>query len=103
MADVIGVNVMGLGVVTKHDVESQAIVRAMEIAVLRKWENLWIESDSQVAVQEFNDHKVPWDIRSRWCRVRMKLKQIRITHNYREANFSTDQAAKYAKERNNGM
>ncbi|MCH82427.1 ribonuclease H protein, partial [Trifolium medium] len=43
------------------------VMRAIELANLYNWKNLWIESDSRLAVLDFAaSSKIPWLVRNRW-------------------------------------
>jgi ribonuclease HI len=42
------------------------VMRAIEIAASKDWSNLWLETDSTLVVQAFNDTSlVPWRLRNR--------------------------------------
>ena len=76
--------------------ELPAIMRAVEIANQRRWTNLWIESDSSLAVMAFNNSSmIPCCLRNRWinCRNMLYHMNFLITHIYREENRCADKLA----------
>lgn len=47
--------------------ELMAIIIVMEVSVSKCWNNIWIESDSQVVIREImNNDIVHWDLLNRW-------------------------------------
>jgi len=76
--------------------EISAIMRAVEIASQRGWRNIWIESDSALAVMAFNKiSMIPCNLRNRWinCRVLLTDMNFVATHIYREGNKFADKLA----------
>jgi ribonuclease HI len=72
------------------------IMRAIEMAKHHNWNNLWLETDSSLAVLAFkNSSMVPWVIRNRWdnCMVLTGSMNIIATHIFREGNESADALA----------
>jgi hypothetical protein len=68
-------------------------MRAIEMANAHNWLNLWIETDSRLAVLAFNSNSlVPWAIRNRWqnCKLLTEKINFMITHIYREGNDIAD-------------
>ncbi|KAK2441965.1 hypothetical protein QL285_013197 [Trifolium repens] len=64
-----------------------------EMANAHNWLNLWIETDSRLAVLAFNSNSlVPWAIRNRWqnCKLLTEKINFMITHIYREGNDIAD-------------
>ncbi|CAJ2636465.1 unnamed protein product [Trifolium pratense] len=69
------------------------VMSAIEIAHSKGWNNLWIESDSQLVNLAFKSaHIVPWKLRNRWfnCLTLTKTMHFRATHIYREGNCCAD-------------
>ncbi|CAJ2628544.1 unnamed protein product [Trifolium pratense] len=72
------------------------VMSAIEIAHSKGWNNLWIESDSQLVNLAFKSaHIVPWKFRNRWfnCLTLTKTMHFRATHIYREGNCCADRMA----------
>jgi len=71
-------------------------MRAIEMAHLKHWSNLWLETDSKLVVLAFsNESIVPWSLRNRWynCKKLMLNMNILISHIYREENQCADSLA----------
>jgi ribonuclease HI len=72
------------------------VMRAIEMANIHNWSNLWLETDSSLAVLAFKSACiVPWVIRNRWenCMVMARSMNIIATHIFREGNDSADSLA----------
>jgi ribonuclease HI len=72
------------------------VMRAIEFACDHNWLNLWIESDSRLAVLAFSSNAlVPWAVRNRWhnCKLLTRRMNFIITHIYREGNDIADSLA----------
>jgi ribonuclease HI len=53
------------------------IILAIECAVDRNWRQLWIESDSKLAVSAFkNSSIIPWQLKNRWLNCMCKVRNI---------------------------
>ncbi|KAL5716607.1 hypothetical protein ACHQM5_009747 [Ranunculus cassubicifolius] len=89
-----GVLSAGLPIGTNFDAETEAIVKAAEIAVNQGWKRLLIHSDSKSAISAFSSNP-PWHLRARWGNASAKLDKITLGHVYREINFAADAAAKH--------
>ncbi|KAF5190017.1 hypothetical protein FRX31_020396 [Thalictrum thalictroides] len=76
--------------------ECQAIISALEVAVSRGWDKVWIESDSQAAIMSFAHNRVPWQMKFRWLKVVKFFTMLQMSTTWKEANFSTDKASKVA-------
>ncbi|XP_058757179.1 uncharacterized protein LOC131630417 [Vicia villosa] len=79
--------------------EFGAVIRAMEIAIDRGWQKLWIETDSSMVVKAFSNHcLVPFSFRTRWnyCLQNANFSHIFISHIYREGNSCADFLANLA-------
>jgi len=77
-------------------VEISAVMRAIEIANLRGWNKLWIETDSALMVLAAKNIKlIPCVLRNRWINCLILLQQMNyfITHIFREGNKCTDKLA----------
>lgn len=49
---------------------SQMIVTTIEMAHQRGWKHLWLECDSMLVIEAFeNVSSVPWQIRNRWMNI----------------------------------
>lgn len=69
---------------------------AIEVADIMNWSKLWLETDSKLVVQAFqNPNMVPWNIRNRWINS-IHITQsmsFMLTHIYREGNHCADKLA----------
>jgi ribonuclease HI len=66
---------------------------AIEIAHLKGFQNVWLESDSQLVILAFKSiYVVPWNLRNRWynCKVRLRNMRFFVSHIYREGNACAD-------------
>jgi len=69
---------------------------AIEIAHLKGYQNVWLESDSQLVILAFKFLSViPWSLRNRWynCIVRLRDMRFVVSHIYREGNACADSLA----------
>jgi len=76
-----------------------AAMRAIELAKMQNWMQLWLESDSSLVVKAFKNHAlVPWKLRNRWrnCLRITHNMQFFATHIYREGNQCADILANLA-------
>ncbi|KAF6175810.1 hypothetical protein GIB67_003298 [Kingdonia uniflora] len=67
-----------------------SLVQGLACAASNGWEIAWLESDSSGAVKAFNNNLIPWNLENVWIESKKKMKKIRITSTWREANFSAD-------------
>lgn len=76
----------------------------VEKAIQKGWNHLWIECDSQLAIQAFkNKAIVPWSLRNRWGNMLKSLSKIRYVYSHiyiyiykhRESNVCADKLANY--------
>ncbi|MCI34741.1 ribonuclease H protein, partial [Trifolium medium] len=68
-----------------------AIIIAIEQAHARGWRKLWVESDSQIAIQASkNSSIVPWDLRNRWRNCFARNMRLLFSHTFREGNACAD-------------
>jgi ribonuclease HI len=70
---------------------------AMEIAASKEWNNLWIETDSELLVLAFKFAKlVCWSLSNRWfnCLKISSNRNIMVSHIYREDNHCANGLAK---------
>ncbi|GAU24780.1 hypothetical protein TSUD_356100 [Trifolium subterraneum] len=74
--------------------ELMAMVYALEEAAHRGWWNIWLESDSKIALEAFTNHDiVPWDLRNRWTNCLSLDVNVKYSHIYREGNACADKLA----------
>ncbi len=69
---------------------------AIEIASLKGFQSVWLESDSQLVNLAFKSNLVvPWCLRNRWqnCLVRLRNMRFVVSHIYREGNACADSLA----------
>ena len=67
-------------------------MRAIELARQYNWDHLWLELDSSLVVNAFNNHAlVPWKLRNQWSIT--KSMQFIVSHIYREGNQCADTLA----------
>ncbi|KAF9607882.1 hypothetical protein IFM89_003586 [Coptis chinensis] len=85
-----------IGVNTNYLAECLAIVESAEVAVQRNWKKVWFESDSAAAIVVVGNGNMPWSLKNRWHKCKNFFSQCILSSIWREANFSADQAAKYA-------
>lgn len=81
---------MPLGVQIALFVELIGLIRDVELAIIKDWFLLWIDTDSLVLVSKVKSHllDVPWRLRPQWkkCLKVLYEWQFSITHIYRERN-----------------
>ena len=73
--------------------ELLAAILAIEIAYSKGWQNLWLETDSQLVLLAFQKRShVSWEIRNRWinCLELIKGMNFFVSHIYREGNSCAD-------------
>ncbi|KAF6146436.1 hypothetical protein GIB67_037736 [Kingdonia uniflora] len=100
---VLGVLTKGLGITSSYYAECEAIIEVLSWAVIKGWLKLWIESDSLTTVTNFNNNLVPCPQRTRWNGLKDCFSSLRFSHNWREANFSSDTASKRANSLADGV
>lgn len=69
---------------------------AIEIADVKNWINLWLETNSMLVFLAFKSSKiVPWSLRNRWdnCLFLLSRFNFKVSHIYREDNHCADQLA----------
>ncbi|KAF6169567.1 hypothetical protein GIB67_000840 [Kingdonia uniflora] len=101
--NVLGTLAKGLGLVTNYTAECQAIIHEVASAASNGWLIAWVESDSKAAVEAFNSDNIPWNLETEWGNAKKSMKQIRISSNWREANFSADKIAKRGAHMHDGL
>ncbi|CAJ2635999.1 unnamed protein product [Trifolium pratense] len=82
------------------------VMKAIETAIIHNWLNLWIETDSNLAVLAFKSNSlVPWMIRNRWqnCKLLARRMNLIITHIYREGNVIADSLANFGLNTDNAL
>lgn len=86
-----------LGISNSFYAELMGVILAVECAIDRNWNNLWIESDSKLAnLAVKSPNIVPWQLKNRWlnCVHLMSNMNCMITHIYREGNHCADKLAR---------
>lgn len=76
--------------------ELVAAMTAIEIAHLKGYYNVWLESDSQLVILVFKSiNVIPWSLRNRWYNWIVRLRDMRfvVSHIYREGNACADSLA----------
>lgn len=80
------------------DAEILAVLEALQVAWVRRWTHVWLETDSALVVHYFyHPHLVPWRLRIQWknCLHLSRLFCFRISHIFREGNSMADALANY--------
>ncbi|ONI14505.1 hypothetical protein PRUPE_4G283800 [Prunus persica] len=78
--------------------EVLAVIKAIELAWLHAWHNIWIETDSLLVTKFFRSpHLVPWRLRVDWqnCLLRLQHMSFKISHIFREGNHDVDALANH--------
>jgi len=84
-ADFLGAFSVNLGVSTALHFELIAAMVAIEIAHVKNWQNLWLETDSMLVLLAFKSAKiVPWSLRNRWdnCMFILSMFNFNVSHIY---------------------
>jgi len=92
----LGAFAINLRVTSALNWELIAAMLAIEIANLKNWRNLWLETDSMLVYLAFKSSKiVPWSLRNRWdnCLFLLSSFNFSVTHIYMEGNQCADQLA----------
>ena len=87
---------VNLGVSTALHSELIAAMVVIEIAHVKNWHNLWLETDSMLVFLAFKYAKiVPWSLRNRWnnCLFLLSMFNFNFSHIYRDGNHCADQVA----------
>jgi len=69
--------------------ELSGAMRAIELAKQYNWFDLWLETDSELVVKAFSNHKlVPCNLRNKWRNCILILSSVNfvVSHVYREEN-----------------
>ncbi|KAF9594508.1 hypothetical protein IFM89_031626 [Coptis chinensis] len=74
------VSCKGLGVKTNYVPECYAILENAKVAIEKGWLNLWLESNSTVAIEDFSTGKIPWKLSKRWGWCKSKLQRCSLIH-----------------------
>ncbi|XP_062014260.1 uncharacterized protein LOC133730740 [Rosa rugosa] len=72
--------------------------QAINVALVRRWTHIWLETDSILALRYFkNPGLIPWRLRTSWLNCLHKVSQItfRMTQFFREGNALADKFARY--------
>jgi len=74
------------------------ILLILVIKCVRKWQNIWIETDSALVLtaSKYPD-KVPWELRNRWGNSMILFRQLNcmVSHVLREGNQAADALANH--------
>ncbi|XP_058734324.1 uncharacterized protein LOC131606055 [Vicia villosa] len=73
--------------------ELLGVIMAMEIAIEKKWSNIWLETDSIIVARlVHNVNLVPWSIINSWnnCHFNFRHHGFLLTHIYKEGNCCAD-------------
>jgi ribonuclease HI len=95
-ADFIGAFADNVGLHTAFYAELAGALKAIELAFLHHWYNLWVETDSELVVKAFKSSiSIPWSLRNKWfnCQLLLKNMNLLVTHIYREGNDCADTLA----------
>lgn len=89
---------LSLGPRLAVDTEALAGLHGIMFAHSRGWTNLWIKSDSELAVKllKSNSKIIPWCIKSCWEKfwaIRPNI-NLQVSHIHREGNFKADTLTK---------
>ncbi|KAF9621484.1 hypothetical protein IFM89_021788 [Coptis chinensis] len=68
-----------LGVTTSYVAEDMGIIESVEVALSKRWNRLWIESDSGDAVMVFGTSELPWEVRPQWERCKSRLHHVVVS------------------------
>ncbi|PRQ38043.1 putative ribonuclease H-like domain, reverse transcriptase zinc-binding domain-containing protein [Rosa chinensis] len=80
------------------DAEILAVIEAIQVAWVRRWTHIWLETDSTLVLTYFkNPNLIPWRLRTRWfnCVLRSRQMTFHISHIFREGNKVADKLANY--------
>ena len=95
-SDFLGVFAINIGQTSALNAELIGAMVAIELAHLKNWYNLWLETDSLLLFLAFKSPKiVPWILRNRWDNCLHLLSRFRfhVSRIYREGNHCADQLA----------
>lgn len=88
---------MSLGTQTSLYAEIMGFILAIELAKVRNWFPLWVETDSTTLMQKVSSISmdVPWKLRVRWrkCLEIVRVAEFKISHIFREGNRVADKMA----------
>ncbi|KAF1874527.1 hypothetical protein Lal_00029954 [Lupinus albus] len=80
-------------------VEPHSAILTIELAFQKDWRSIWLECDSALVVDIFNDKAKPsWKLLNRWmvCKNLLSSMSFKVSHIYRKGNTSDDKLANYA-------
>ncbi|XP_062005969.1 uncharacterized protein LOC133723163 [Rosa rugosa] len=80
------------------DAEILAVIEAIQVAWVRRWTHIWLETDSTLVITYFkNPNLIPWRLRTRWFNCVLKSRQMtfHVSHIFREGNKVADKLANY--------
>jgi ribonuclease HI len=83
-----------LGIASSYSTELCGAMKAIEIAYNKRWNNIWLETDSTLVVAAFKNpsKSVPWPLRNRWKNVLVMIRSLNfiVSHLCREGNQVAD-------------
>jgi ribonuclease HI len=89
----IGCFAQNLGITNAYNAELMAAILAMETALQKGFNHLWLETDSQLVCLALKSSScVPWSLRNRWnnCIAFVRNINFIFSHIYRERNSCAD-------------
>lgn len=85
---------MPVGIENAFVKEALAFIQAIEIAHMKHWFPIWVQTDSVVLLSKVKnrDMNVPWKIKSKWrtCLGRIDENSFSMSHIYREGNAAAN-------------
>ncbi|KAI5343611.1 hypothetical protein L3X38_011487 [Prunus dulcis] len=95
---VLGAFSANLDVPSAVHAEVLAVIKAIELAWLHAWHNVWIETDSLLVTKFFSSlHLVPWLLRVDWQNWLHRLQHMsyKISHIFHEGNHAANALANH--------
>jgi len=95
-SEFLGAFAINIGNTSALNAELIGAMVAIELAHLKQWHNLWLETDSMLVFLAFKSPNiVPWNLRNRWdnCIYLLNSFRFQVSHIYREGNHCADQLA----------
>ncbi|KAK2441664.1 hypothetical protein QL285_012933 [Trifolium repens] len=86
-----------IGIATAFFAEFMGIILAIECAYVGNWKQLWIESDSKLAILAYRNQKIiHWQLQNRWSNCLLKIidMNVIVSHVYKEGNSFADKLSK---------
>jgi ribonuclease HI len=92
----IGCFAQNIGVANALYAEIMGVIIAVECALARHWNHLWLECDSKLVTLALKSPQIiPWQLKLRWtkCMSTLHAMNFIISHIYREGNHCADKLA----------